>query len=113
MSKTKRSTPLLVLALCWVCLFSCGKTTKKDCAKHLRENIPPGASLDVAQDRLKECGFKTTLDPVVTRDPAKRTLYADMTIEGNPVSERTIVIVKLNSDERVVEMSVSSGLVGP
>ena len=89
------------------------KTTKEDCAKHLRENIPPGTSLEVVQARLKECGFKTTLDPVVTRDPAKNTLYADMTIEGNPVSERITVIIGLDSDKRVVEVSVSGGLIGP
>jgi len=36
-----------------------------------------------------------------------------MTIEGNPVSERITVIIRLDSDKRVVEVSVSGGLIGP
>jgi hypothetical protein len=93
--------------LCSVWLSSCGERTKEDCAKHLGDRIRQGTSLEVAQAKLKECGFKTTLDS------AKNILYADKIVEGKPVSERTQVVIKLDSDERVVDVRISSGLIAP
>jgi hypothetical protein len=107
MNNTKTHPLLFVLMLCLAWLSSCGEKTKDDCAKHIEEKIRQGASLEIAQAKLKECGFKIILDP------AKNTLYADRMVEGNPVSERTQVIIKLDSNMRVVEVRVSSGLIAP
>ena len=93
--------------LCLAMLSSCSKKTKEDCAKHIEEKTRQGTSFEVAQANLKECGFKTTLDP------AKNILYADKVMEGKPVSERTQVIIRLDSGRRVVDVRVSSGLIAP
>lgn len=107
MSKTKTHalSLLVILTLAW--LSSCGEKAKEDCAEHIRETIRQGTPLQVAQDRLKQCGFRTTLDQT------KSILYADRMKEGKPVSKRTQVIVKLDSERRVVEVRVSSGLIAP
>jgi hypothetical protein len=107
MNNTKSHPLLFVVMLGLALLSSCGEKTKEDCAKHIGEKIRQGTSFEVAQANLKECGFKTTLDP------AKKILYANKVMEGNPVSERTQVIIKLDSNERVVEVRVSTGLVAP
>jgi hypothetical protein len=82
MSNTKTHALVFVLTLFWVWPSSCGEKTKEDCAKHIEEKIRQGASLEVAQAKLKECGFKTT------SEPAKNILYAEKVVEGKPVSER-------------------------
>ncbi len=56
---------------------------------------------------LKKCGFKTTMDTT------KKTLYGDKVVEGSPISERTQVLIKLDSDNRVASVSVTTGLIGP
>jgi hypothetical protein len=107
MNNTKTHPLLFVLMLCSLWLSSCGEKTKEDCAKHIEEKIRKGASFEVAQAKLKECGFKTTLEP------AKNIVYADKVVEGKPVSERTQVIIRLDSDRRVVDVRVSTGLIAP
>ncbi len=46
-------------------------------------------------------------------DPAKETLYGDKVIEGSPVSERTQVLINLDSENRVATVRVTTGLIGP
>lgn len=106
MSKTRTHALSLFLVLCWAWLSSYGEKTKEDCTKRIKEKIRQGVSLEVAQSKLRECGFKTSLDP------AKRTLYADRLVEGAPISERTQVEIKLDSGNRVKEVVISSGLIG-
>jgi hypothetical protein len=108
MKKTKTHALSLFLMLCWAWLSSCGDKSKEDCAEHIGEKIRKGVSLEVAQSKLKECGFKTSLDP------AKKTLYADKLVDaGAPVWRRTQVNIKLDSDNRVKEVVLSGGLIGP
>jgi hypothetical protein len=74
---------------------------------HIAETIHQGVALEVAQSKLKECGFKTTLDPV------KNILYADFVNAKRPVAMRTQVIVRFDSNRSVTEVRVSTGLIGP
>jgi len=86
---------------------SCGTGQQRDCEKRIKEEVHVGVSVEIAEAALKKCGFKTTIDP------AKKTLYGDKVVEGSPVSERTQVLIKLDSDNRVASVSVSTGLIGP
>jgi hypothetical protein len=72
----------------------------------MKEDIHPGDPLEIAEATLKKCGFKTTVDP------AKKTLYGDKRV-GDLVSERTQVLINLDSDNRVATVSVTTGLIGP
>ena len=51
---------------------------------------------------LKKCGFKTTMDS------AKNTLYGDKLVKGIPISERTQVLIDLDSDKKVVTAKVTA-----
>ena len=86
---------------------SCGSGRQRGCEKRIREEIHPGAPLKTAEAALKKCGFETTIDP------AKKTLYGDKLVEGDPVSERTQVLINLDSDGRVTTVIVTTGLIGP
>jgi hypothetical protein len=89
-------------------LTSYSTVRQRDCEKHMKEEIHPGTPLDIAVAALKKCGFKTAVDP------AKKTLYGDRLIEGSSlVSERTQVLINLNSGNRVATVSISTGLIGP
>jgi hypothetical protein len=37
----------------------------KEHKKHIKEEIHPGVSLEIAEADLKKCGFKTTMDPAL------------------------------------------------
>jgi hypothetical protein len=39
--------------------------TAKEHKKHIKEEIHPGVSLEIAEADLKKCGFKTTMDPAL------------------------------------------------
>jgi hypothetical protein len=86
---------------------SCGNRQDRECEKHITEKIRVGVPLERAEAALKKCGFKTTTDP------AKRTLYGNKVVEGNPVSERTQVLISLDSENRVATINVTTGLIGP
>jgi hypothetical protein len=96
-------------------LTSYATVRQRDCEKHMKDEIHPGTSLDIAVAALKKCGFKTTLDPV------KKSLYGDklIDIEGSLVWERyhiwerTQVLVNLDSKNRVTTVIVTTGLIGP
>jgi hypothetical protein len=87
--------------------FSCHSAPPHGCEKHIREKMQPGMSVDAARSELKKCGFKVTLDP------AAKTMYGDKVVEGSPISERTQVLVKLGSDDRVASVDITAGLIGP
>ncbi len=84
-----------------------GNIHQRNCEKHIKEEIHPGVPAEIAEADLKKCGFKTTMDP------AKETLYGDKVIEGSPVSERTQVLINLDSENRVATVRVTTGLIGP
>ena len=62
---------------------------------------------DMAVTALKQCGFKTAMDS------AKNTLYGEKLVKGTPISERTQVLVDLDSDKKVVTVKVTKGFIGP
>src|SRR5260370_41584809 len=86
---------------------SCSRGRQEDCAKNIKEESHPGLPMEIAEADLKKCGFKTTMDTT------KKTLYGDKVVEGSPISERTQVLIKLDSDNRVASVSVTTGLIGP
>jgi hypothetical protein len=96
---------LLTVIVAWQA--GCGTGVQSDCAKHVKEEIRPGLSSDVADAALKKCGFKTAIDP------DKKTLYGDKRTGKGPVFERTQVVIGLNSDNSVATITVSTGLIGP
>ena len=89
------------------CQSSCGTGRQRDCEKHVKEELQPGVSLEIAEATLKKCGFKTTVDPV------NKTLYGDKRDEGSPVVERAQVLINLDSDNRVTTVTLTTGLIGP
>jgi hypothetical protein len=103
----KKATTSLFLIGIVTLQSSCSSGRQRDCAEHIKEEIHPGLPLETAEADLKKCGFKTTVDHV------KGTLYADKVVEGSPVSERTQVLISLDSDNRVATVSVTAGLIGP
>jgi hypothetical protein len=106
--KNMRNRALLVsLVACCACLSSCGQKTKDDCAKHIGQMIRRGDSIEEAQSKLKDCGFKITIDT------KKSALYADKVKEGIPVSERTLVVIQFDSNKKVTEVQTGGGLIGP
>jgi hypothetical protein len=105
MNKNARKIFFLIGIATWQA--SCSTRRQEDCAKQIKEEIHPGLPLEIAEADLKKCGFKTTVDT------AKKTLYADKVVEGNPVSERTQVLINLDSDDKVTTVSVTTGLIGP
>jgi hypothetical protein len=86
---------------------ACGGKSEQDCEKHIRNEIQPGLPLEIAEAKLRKCGFKTTLDPT------KKILYGNKLVEGVPISERRQVLINLDSDNKVASVTVSTGLVGP
>ncbi len=105
LNKTIRKFFLIVAAFAWQ--SSCSTGAREDCSKHIKEKILPGSSLKLAESELQKCGFKTTTDSV------KRTLYGDKVVQGTPISERTQVLVKLDSDDKVAAVDVTTSLTGP
>ena len=93
-----------LLVLIWV--SSCGAKTEQECEKRIAEEIHVGVSVETANDALKKCGFKTTLDA------AKNTLYGDKRV-GGLIVERTQVLITLDSDKKVASVTFSKGLIGP
>jgi len=102
-----KSIRKLFLILAAITQSSCNSGTRQDCAKHIKEKILPGASVRVAEAELQKCGFKTTTDSV------KKTLYGDKVVQGTPISERTQVLIKLDSDDKVATVEVTTSLTGP
>lgn len=90
----------------FVALTSWGDIPQRDCEKHIKEEIHPGTSLEIAEATLKECGFKMTVDP------AKKTLYGDKRV-GSLVEERAQVLINLDSGDKVATVTVTTGLIGP
>jgi hypothetical protein len=86
---------------------SCSSAPRQGCEKHIKEKIQPGVPLKAAESELKNCGFKITVDA------SAKTLYGDKVVQGVPVSERTQVLIKLDSSNKVAEANVTSGLIGP
>jgi len=98
-----------ILALVGIVAFqvSCGTARQRKCEEQLKERIRPGTPLEIAEAALKECDFKTTVDP------DKKTLYGDKRVEGSLIAERTQILINLDSDNRVTTVKFSKGLIGP
>jgi len=89
-------------------LASYGTVRQRDCEKHMKEEIHPGTSLEIAVAALKKCGFDTKVDP------AKKTIYGDNLVTSDGiVFERTWVFIELDSGNRVARVSIGKGLIGP
>ena len=101
-----RSNPLLLGMVCFASLLSCGHHSD-DCTEHIGQTIHRGDSVEEAQSKLKDCGFKTTLDT------EKSTLYGDKLEEGIPISKRTQVEIRFDPKKRVTEVTVGGGFIGP
>ena len=71
-AKITLSCGSFLLVVIWA--SSCG--ARQDCEKRIAEEIHVGVPVETADDVLKNCGFKTTLDV------AKSTLYADKRAGG-------------------------------
>jgi hypothetical protein len=93
-----------LLVLIWA--SSCGARQNRECETRIAEEIHVGVPAETADDVLKRCGFKTTLDV------AKNTLYADKRV-GVLIVERTQVQINLDSDKKVAGVTVTKGLIGP
>jgi hypothetical protein len=104
---TKRTIWFLFLVAIVAWESACSGRPQSDCAKHIKEEIRPGLSYELADVQLKKCGFKTTLDP------ATKSLYGDERVANGAVIERTQIVISLNADNNVASVSVSTGLVGP
>ena len=94
--------------------FSCGKPPSTEgCEKHIKEKIQSGVPLDIAESELKKCAFTVTMDPKITQDSTAKTLYGDKRVQRGIITERTQVLIKLDSDNKVTSIAVSTGLIGP
>jgi hypothetical protein len=107
MKNTRNRALLFFLITSFAWLSSCGQKAKDDCAKNIGQAIRQGDSIEEAQSKLKDCGFKVTLDT------KKSTLYGDKVKEGIPVSERTEVVIQYDSNKKVTEVQIGGGLIGP
>lgn len=96
---------LLILIAAWQ--SSCRTGRQSRCGKHIKEEIHAGMASEMAVTALKKCGFKTTMDS------ANNTLYGDKLVKGTPISERTQVLIDLDSDKKVVMVKVTTGFIGP
>ena len=105
MNKNVPKVLLLIGIMVWQ--FSCSTRRREGCEKHIGEKIQPGVPLEVAESELKKCDFK------ITTDLTAKTLYGDKLVKGSPVSERTQVLIKLDSDNKVASAEVTTGLIGP
>jgi hypothetical protein len=103
---TRRICLLLIWIAAWQSSSSCGAGSPSRCEKHIKDEIHAGMSSEMAVTVLKQCGFKTTVVP------AKKTLYGDKRV-GSLVLERTQVFINLDSDGRVMTVTVTTGLIGP
>jgi hypothetical protein len=114
-SINKKITKIFLLTAIILCNGSCNRSqiSRDGCEKHTKEKIRPGLSIDAAEAELKKCGFETTRDPKATLDPAKKTLWGDKRVVRGLVTERTQVLIKFDADNKVVNVSVSFGLIGP
>jgi hypothetical protein len=88
-------------------LSACGRKPERNCEDHIKDEIKPGISLEIAELALEKCGFKTVLNRT------NGTLYGNKIVEGIPISKRTQVLVNLDPQDKVVDVKVSIGLVGP
>ena len=84
-----------------------GTGQQQDCEKRMNQELHPGTPLGIAEATLKKCGFKTTMDL------QRRLCTATSWFQGTPVSERTQVLINLDSDNRVATVTVTTGLIGP
>jgi hypothetical protein len=107
MKNTRNCALLLSLVICYAWLSSCGQKAKDDCTKNIAQAIRQGDSVEEAQSKLKDCGFKITLDT------KKSILYGDKVTEGIPVAERTQVLIRFDSNKRVADVQISDGFIGP
>jgi hypothetical protein len=107
MKNPRNLAVLFSLVACCAWLSSCGRKTEDECAKHIGQTIRRGDSIEEAQSKLKDCGFKVTLDT------KKSVLYGDKVKEGIPISERTLVVIQFDSDKKVTEVQTGGGLIGP
>ena len=107
MKNPRNLAVLFSLATCCAWLPSCGQRTEDDCAKRIGQTIRRGDSIEAAQSKLKDCGFKVTLDT------KKSVLYGDKVKEGIPISERTQVVIQFDSNRKVTEVQTGGGFIGP
>ncbi len=105
MSKKETAALFLIGIVAWQAACSTGR--EPDCTKHIKEEIHPGLRQEIAEANLKKCGFRTTIDT------SKKTLYGDKRVGDGVVLERTQVLVNLDSDNRVVTVSVTTSFTGP
>src|SRR5579862_4726186 len=104
----KKKHVFLLLVVGAISILSCSQKSKDECAKHIGQTIHQGDSIAEAQSKLKDCGFKTSLDR------KNFTLYGDKRTEQTPpVFERTQVVIRFDSDDRVTDVQVGGGLIGP
>jgi hypothetical protein len=93
--------------LCTESIFGAAKSQAMPDGRIIVRFREHSRTFDPEKEQAPQCGFKTTMDP------AKKTLYGDKLVQGNPVSERTQVLINLDSDNRVATVTVSTGLIGP
>ncbi len=107
MKNTRNRALSFFLITCCAWLSSCSQKAKDDCAKNIGQTIRQGDSIEEAQSKLKDCGFKITLDP------KKSILYGDKVNEGIPVSERIQVMIQFDSSKKVTGVQTTDGFIGP
>jgi hypothetical protein len=98
----RNATRICLLLISIALQSSCGTGRQSGCEKHIKEEIHAGMPSEMAVTALKKCGFKTTMDS------AKNTLYGDKLVKGTPISERTQVLIDLDSDKKVVTAKVTA-----
>ena len=95
-----RNIPCVLLLIAMSALqSSCSKASPQGCEKHIKEKIQPGVPLAIAESELKKCEFAVTMDPKITRDSTAKTLSGDKRVQRGIITERTQVLIKLDSDK--------------
>jgi len=88
-----------LLAVLFLAVFLAAKAGR---CNHIREKIVPGSTAQSAESELKNCGFR------VTFDEEKKSLDGDKMVPGSPVSVRTQVTVKLDPNNKVSKVVVTT-----
>ena len=105
-NKANARTFMYLVLVSGIGLTSCRARTKKAC-NDLVVEIHRGDSFEVAQSKLKECGFD------VSFCRKQSLLYGIRWDRGFVVSTKYFISVKLDTENKVNEVTGGSGLVGP
>ena len=95
---------IVILATAFV--LSVTGCRSKDCSDTIKEDLPPGSTLQSATAKLMQCGFTVQINAKLNALNASKT-------EKGLIIKRVDVVIQMDANDRVLNVEVKNQFTGP